>query len=165
MTLQIRHRLRPGDLGRLTALQGEVYAAEYGYDMRFEAYVAETLGEFGCRVGTGTRDRLWLVEREDGELLGSIGIVERDAGQAQLRWFLLAAEARGRGLGHQLLDQALDFCRAQGFRGVYLWTVTGLPAAAHLYLQAGFRLTEQKPAEPLWGPTIAEQRYDLDLTR
>jgi GNAT superfamily N-acetyltransferase len=157
----IRHDVHPGDLGRLLALHGHVYGTEYGFDWRFDAYVAETLGELGRRPSTA-RDRLWLAER-DGRLVGAIGIVERDADSAQLRWFLIRADQRGRGVGHRLLDQALAFCRASGFRSVYLWTVTGLPVAAHLYTQAGFHLTEQKPPATLWGVELAELRYDLQL--
>src|SRR3712207_6069084 len=91
--LTIRHDLRPGDLGRVTELHGVLYAAEYGFDRGFEAYVAETLGEFGRAARPG-RDRLWLAEL-DGRLVGSIGIVGREGGAAQLRWVLLHPDARG----------------------------------------------------------------------
>jgi N-acetylglutamate synthase-like GNAT family acetyltransferase len=159
MPLVVRHELRPGDLGRVAELHGVLYATEYGFDQRFEAYVAETLGEF-ARSGVAARSRLWLAER-DGRLVGTIGIVERGADWAQLRWFLLHPDERGHGLGHRLLEDALAFCRTSGYHEVYLWTVSGLPAAAHLYLAAGFRLTEEKPPERLWGVQLSEQRYDL----
>ena len=62
-----------------------------------------------------------------------------------------------------LIDESLAFCRAAGYRSVYLWTVTGLDAAARLYRAAGFRKTETKPPAMLWGVTLSEERYDLDL--
>lgn len=157
----IRHDLRPGDLGRVTAQHGVLYAAEYSFDHTFEAYVAETLGEFGRTARPG-RDRLWLAER-DGRLAGSIGIVGREGGAAQLRWFLVAPEARGRGLGRRLVEEALAFCRAAGYRSVFLWTVNPLTAAARQYTAAGFRPTEEKDLQAMWGTTLAEQRYDLSL--
>ena len=157
----IRHDLRPGDLGRVTELHGVVYAAEYRFDHTFEAYVAKTLGEFGQTLRP-ERDRLWLAERGD-RLLGSIGIIGRDQNAAQLRWFLVHLEVRGRGLGRRLLGEAVAFCRAAGYRSVYLWTVSPLTDAARLYTAAGFQKTEEKPVQALWGTMLAEQRYDLSL--
>lgn len=158
--LSLRHDLRPGDLGRMTEMHGVLYAAEYGFDHTFEAYVAEGLGEFGRTMPPGSR--LWLAER-DGQLVGSIAIVAREGGAAQVRWFLVHPDARGQGLGRRLLDESLAFCRAAGHRSVYLWTVNILTTAARLYTAAGFRLTEETPVRPTWGVLLAEQRYDLDL--
>ena len=159
--ITIRSSLRPGDLGRVAELHGVLYGAEYGFDVSFEGYVAESLGEFGKAIRPA-RDRLWLAEI-DGRLVGSIGIVGRDDGAAQLRWVMVHPDARGRGLGRRLLNLALDFCRAAGYRSVYLWTVSPLTAAAGLYVSAGFRLTEEHPPELLWGARQSEQRYDLGL--
>lgn len=162
MGVTVRHDIRPGDLGRVVAMHGELYAREYGLDRGFEAYVAETAAEFG-RVARPDQDRLWLAERA-GHLIGSIAILGRDdqeAGAAQLRWFLVDPSARGRGLGRHLLREALAFCGAAGYRSVYLWTVGGLDAAAHLYVAAGFHKTETKPPAALWGTSLSEERYDL----
>ena len=157
----IRHDLQPGDIGRVTEQHGVLYASEYGFDHRFEAYVAEGLGEFG-RIARADRDRLWLAE-VDGRLVGSIAILGREDGEAQLRWYLVAPEARGRGLGRRLLDTSIQFCRDAGYSSIDLWTVDPLHDAARRYTAAGFRLTEESaPASP-WGVTLSEQRYDLKL--
>jgi len=158
--VQIRTEVRPGDLGAVTEFHGRLYAQEFGWNLVFEAYVAGSIGEFGKRYDPA-RDRLWLAER-DGRLVGCIGIVRLDEQTAQLRWFLVAPEARGLGLGRTLIDGAIAFCRQTGVQRVYLWTVSGLPAAAHLYRAAGFRLTEQKPSRA-WGPPVVEERHDLVL--
>jgi len=159
--ITLRHGLRPGDMGRVIALHGELYAQEYGFDHGFEAYVAETVAEFG-KLARPDLDRLWLAERA-GQLVGCIAIIGREDGLAQLRWFLVRPEARGSGLGRRLVGEALAFCRAAGYRSVCLWTVSGLDAAAHLYLSAGFQKTETKPPAALWGATLSEERYDLTL--
>jgi len=157
----IRREIRPGDLGRVTALHGVLYAAEYGFDHRFEAYVGRTLAEFGESAPPGL-GLLWLAERA-GRLVGTVGIVEREEGAAQLRWLLVDPTARGQGLGERLIDEALAFCRGEGYRTVFLWTVHVLTEAARLYVRAGFRKTEEKPLAPLWGAMLAEERYDLML--
>jgi GNAT superfamily N-acetyltransferase len=159
--ITVRHDLRPGDLGRVIAQHGVIYAEEYGFDHTFEAYVAETAAEYGCLARPGL-DRLWVAER-DGQHVGSIAILGREDGVAQLRWFLIDSAARGTGLGRRLVREALDFCRAAGYRSVYLWTATGLDAAAHLYVAAGFQKTETKPSATLWGVRLSEERYDLTL--
>lgn len=158
--ITLRHDLRPGDLGRVTTLHGVLYTAEYGLSQIFEAYVAETLAEFGKLARPG-RDRLWLAER-DGELVGSIGIVGREGGAAQLRWLLVAPAARGQGLGQRLVEEALAFCRDGGCASVYLWTISILPAAARMYLAAGFRKTAEA-GPSFWGREVTEERYDLTL--
>lgn len=158
-TLAIRHGLRPGDLGAIVALHGRVYAAEHGFDTTFEAYVAGPLAE--CVLADSHRDRIWLAER-DGGLVGCIAIVGAAADEAQLRWFLVAPEARGAGLGRRLLETAIEFARDQGYRSVFLWTVSRLAAAAALYRGAGFAKVEERPGRH-WGVDVVEERYTLTL--
>jgi ribosomal protein S18 acetylase RimI-like enzyme len=158
--MQIRSNLEPGDLGYIVYLHGILYAREYHLDHTFEGYVAAGLGEFARSFDAG-KDRLWLAERE-GEIVASIAIAGLPDQTAQLRWFLVHPEARGNSLGRKLLNEALAFCRERGFRSVFLWTISDLQAAAHLYKRAGFFRTEQRTHE-LWGAVHTEERYDLTL--
>src|SRR5262245_58734437 len=155
----IRTKLQPGDLGEVVRLHGVLYAREQGFDPTFEAYVAGPLATF---VRTGSeRERIWIAERE-GRLVGCVAIVEASPGVAQLRWFLVAPEARGAGLGTRLLREAIAFARDQGNRSVVLWTVSALTAAARLYAAAGFRKVEEKPGTA-WGVEVVEEKYELGL--
>jgi GNAT superfamily N-acetyltransferase len=156
---QVRNDLRPGDVGYLIYLHGVLYAQEVGWDHTFEAYVAEPLAEFVR--SHNERERIWIVE-ENGQVAGSIGIVETATDTAQLRWFLLHPDLRGRGLGKRLIEQAIEFCKASGYSLIFLWTTSELKAAAHLYRSAGFQLTESLTHQ-MWGATVTEQRYDLRL--
>ena len=155
----VRNELRPGDIGYLVYLHGVLYAREVGWDHTFEAYMAGPLVEFA--KSHNERERIWIVE-DNGKVAGSIGIVEAAADTAQLRWFLLHPDLRGRGLGKWLIEQALQFCREKGYSQVFLLTTGELKAAAHLYRSAGFQLTESLTYQ-LWGATVTEQRYDLRL--
>ncbi len=158
--VQIRSEIRPGDLGRIVELHGLVYAREYGWNSVFEAYVAQGLAEFFLHNDPRTH-RIWIAELS-GQLVGSIAIVGRGSGTAQLRWFLLDPIVRGQGYGRRLLNIALAFCREIGCHSVFLWTAAGLNASAHLYRTAGFRLIEEREQKE-WGPPVTEQRYDLQL--
>ena len=157
--VDIRNELQPGDLGRIVYLHGTLYAASHGWDHTFEAYVARPLADFALRKNP--REQIWLVEA-DGEVDGCIAIIESVPATAQLRWFLLHPRLRGHGLGRTLLAQALEFARSVGYSSVFLWTVRGLDAAAALYRESGFQLTEET-TNPMWGQVVCEQRYDLML--
>ena len=157
--IRIRHVLAPGDLGMIVHLHGVVYAREYGLDTTFEPYVAKPLAEF-VLDGAG---RLWVAEK-DGIVVGSVAMVDAGPGTGQLRWFLLAPEARGLGLGRRLLDAALGYALERGFTHVFLWSFTDLHEAIRLYERAGFRVTQTETGE-VWGAQRTQVRMDLDLRR
>jgi GNAT superfamily N-acetyltransferase len=138
-------------------LHGVHYAREYGLDTTFEPYVAKPLAEFVlARAG-----RLWIAE-EDGRIVGSIAVVDAEHGEGQLRWFLVAPEARGSGLGRRMLETALGYCRERGMPHVFLWTFAQLDDALRLYERAGFKVTATHKA-PMWGSERTEVRMDLAL--
>jgi GNAT superfamily N-acetyltransferase len=164
----LRSGPRPGDLGTVLAMHGELYAREYGFDERFEAHVARGLAGLATALGEAHDDpparepgRLWVAERA-GEPVGTVALTDEGEDVGQLRWFLVAPQSRGDGLGRLLLRTLLGHARGQGYVHVKLWTVDVLPAAARLYTEAGFRCTERHAAR-LFGHALDEVRYDLDL--
>ncbi len=159
--IKLRAELQPGDLGYITYLHGILYAQEYGYDHRFEGYVAATIAEFAQSFSLD-KDHLWLAEL-NGQIVGSIAVVGRSEKQAQIRWFLVHPDCRGVGCGRKLLREAIQFCYARSYESIYLWTGSELTAAATLYESVGFQRTEEKMHQ-LWGQVIAEERYDLHLS-
>ena len=158
--MNIRKGMQPGDLGSVIHLHGTLYAEEYNLDHTFEGHVAAGMGEFAKEFDPN-KD-LFLVAENDGQIVGSIAINGLPDQTAQLRWFLLHPSTRGAGLGKQMLNEALDFCRNCGFKSVSLFTISELKTAGHLYRQAGFTLTEEKTHD-FWGGIRTEQRYDLVL--
>jgi ribosomal protein S18 acetylase RimI-like enzyme len=158
--MQLRTNIKPGDIGQVIYLHGTLYAQEYDLDYTFEGYVAAGLGEFAKNFDE-RKDRLWLAE-DQGRLVGTIAIAGLPDRTAQLRWFLVHPEARGAGLGRQLLSEAIEFCRNRGAKSIFLWTISELKAAASLYQSAGFRRTEEKQ-HLIWGGMRTEERYDLLL--
>lgn len=158
--MNIRCHLQPGDIGYIIYLHGLSYGKEYGYDHTFEAYVAAGLGEF-AQSFQPNKDGLWVAEME-GQMIGSIGIVRRSESAAQLRWFLVHPQKRGLGIGRALLHSALQFCKECKYETIFLWTISDLTIATHLYKSAGFTKTEEK-THKLWGKILTEERYDLHL--
>lgn len=157
--ISIHTRLRPGDLGAIVQMHGEIYAAEYGLDCTFEPYVAVPLSEFVLR--NDDRERIWTVTHRQ-RIVGSVAIVAASATEAQLRWLLVAPAFRGQGLGRQLVAEALDFCRRCCYASVFLWTLGHLESALTLYRSFGFQRVHRNPHR-LWGQDLVEEQYVLQL--
>ena len=156
--IAIRTQLQPGDIGYVVYLHGRRYKEEYQYGIGFETYVAEGLLAFQQQYDAA-KDAIWICEYHD-RIVGCLFLVNRgDA--AQLRYFIVEPECRGIGLGNKLMRLFMDRLRNSGYRSAFLWTTNELPASAHLYRKAGFRLTEEKPSAA-FGKELMEQRYDLD---
>ncbi len=92
--------------------------------------------------------------------MGSVAIDGQDLGGniAHLRWFILDDGCRGYGVGHQLLQQAIEHCDEQQFREIHLWTFKGLNAARKLYERFGFQLVEEVEGQQ-WGNQVVEQKF------
>lgn len=156
----IRHGLRPGDLGNIVRLHGEIYEKEYGYNIEFEQYVMETITDF-MKTYDPAKDRVWLASCF-GEMVGMIAIIHRPNRKAQLRWFLLRPDFRGIGLGSALMNKAMEFCRQQQFKEVYLLTTNQQGKAASIYTKHGFVKTASVP-ETIWGQDLYEERYERKM--
>lgn len=156
----LRHSVKPGDIGYLTHIHGIVYAREYDYDIKFEAYVARGIANF-IQSFKPEKDRVWLAQANQ-RIVGSIAIVRHSEREAQLRWFFVHPDYRGLGIGKRLLKEALRFSKRRKYKAIFLWTTSELDTARHLYIDAGFRKTKEK-IHNIWGKRVREERYDLHL--
>jgi GNAT superfamily N-acetyltransferase len=164
----IRELGRPGDLGWVIQAHGERYAAEYGFDSRFEALVARIVADYAAGHDP-SREAAWLASREaawlaeaDGERAGCVFCVDGGDETAVLRLLLVTPAARGRGLGGALVDTCLEFARKAGYRRMRLWTTDPLVAARHVYLARGVQLIDAAPHRG-FGVDVIGQTYALDL--
>lgn len=139
----------------------EIYKDEYGFSSEFGDYVEKYVYKFDEHHDED-KENIWIAEA-DGKNVGMIAIVKADDSTSQLRWFLIEPEMRGKGLGHELVKTAVDFCREKGYKHVFLWTVNILETARHIYKQHGFELTETVDNNTWTDRTIKEERWDLYL--
>jgi DNA-binding MarR family transcriptional regulator/N-acetylglutamate synthase-like GNAT family acetyltransferase len=151
---------QPGDLGYVAYLHGRLYDRKYQFGPMFEYYVMKGLTEFMMNTDGG---ELWVAE-VDSEIVGSIAITKSSDTVAQLRWFVLDENYHGMGIGKQLMETSLNFCKENLYEHVFLWTVSTLTTARHLYQKYQFKLTEEKPNEEWTGTTLMEERWDLELS-
>jgi len=92
---------------------------------------------FYCR-GAGN---FWVI-KDAGKLVGSIALIDIGNRQAALRKMFVQKDYRGKekGLGQQLLDHVVDWCRQKGIDEIFLGTFDKLEAAQRFYCRNGFEL-------------------------
>jgi putative acetyltransferase len=101
----------------------------------------------------------YVLEIEDGSIVGSYGLYPMQPGVCELRKMYLHRDYRGRGYGRQMLEDALVQARQLGFARITLETASVLQKAIRLYESYGF-----KPYQPEHLSHRCDQAYMLDLT-
>lgn len=152
--------LESGDAGWIIQQHGELCSRDEGFDIGFEALVAEIMADF-IRRRDPARDRAFIAAR-GAERLGCIFCVGKDEATAKLRLFLVVPQARGHGLGHRLLSACMDWAKAQGYGRMELWTHESHEAACALYAAHGWRLVRSEPIKN-FGVQLVEQSWEIEF--
>ena len=151
----------PGDLGWVLQRHGAVYAAEYGWNSDFEAYVARIIADYITDTDP-RRAAAWVAEL-DGAPAGFVCVVPDDETTARLRLLLVEHWARGVGIGGRLVDEVLRFARQAGYERIVLSTVGVLASARRIYQRAGFTLVHEQ-AEHSYGHDLVTEDWARSLS-
>jgi DNA-binding MarR family transcriptional regulator/N-acetylglutamate synthase-like GNAT family acetyltransferase len=151
---------QPGDMGWIVHRHGVVYALEHGWDEEFEALVAAVVAKF-IQTFDPKRERCWIAEK-DGEVAGSVFLVQQSKTVAQLRLLFVEPKARTMGIGARLVSEAMRFARQARYRKIAACTYGGLRADQRVYERAGFHLVREEPRHR-FGHDLITQRWELRL--
>ena len=89
-----------------------------------------------------TPKSFYYVALVDGKVVGGCGIFPTDNlpdGTCELVKLYLAKEARGTGLGKQLMEISLSWAKENGYTQVYLESMPELAKAVSIYEKVGFK--------------------------
>ncbi len=150
----------PGDMGSVVHMHGRLYAQEYGWDEHFEALVAQICSDF-INNYVPEKERCWIAEM-DGQIVGSVFVVQASAEIAKLRLLLVQPSARGLGLGTRLVEECIRFAKRKGYKKLMLWTNNVLVTARKIYKNAGFELAEQEPHHS-FGQDLVGETWEMVL--
>jgi DNA-binding MarR family transcriptional regulator/GNAT superfamily N-acetyltransferase len=151
---------RPGDIGWVISRHGAVYAQEFGWDIGFEALVAEIGAQFITSYDAA-REHCWIAD-VGGEPVGSIFLVKASDEVAKLRLLLVEKKARGLGVGRALTEQCIRFAREKHYKTITLWTQSILVAAREIYRRAGFVRVASEPHHS-FGVDLIGETWELRL--
>ena len=122
----IRRELREADGRAIAELHNAVYATEYGLDETFVSDVADGVAAAVERGWPARSGAAWLIG--EGERLSGCLALTDEGSYGRVRWFVLAPELRGQGLGRRLLGELLDEARHAGYEALELETFSALSA-------------------------------------
>lgn len=151
---------RPGDIGWVIHRHGALYAAEYGWDISFEALVARIGADFIDNFDPA-RHCCRIAER-DGRIVGAAFVVDAGDRVAKLRMVYVEPSERGTGLGRRLVESGMAFARDAGYTRMTLWTNDVLVPARKLYERLGFALVAAEPV-PAFGKPLVSEAWARDL--
>lgn len=114
----------------------------------FRTLVGDTLREFGFEPDpeidpdladpAAVYTAVWVAVL-DSDVVGSIALRDLGASELELKRMYLRTSQRGRGLGRQLLETALDWARTSGATLIKLDTSERMETAQRLYEAYGFQ--------------------------
>ncbi|OEY73204.1 GNAT family N-acetyltransferase [Salegentibacter salarius] len=137
-TLKIRE-IQPEDNQQVAEVVRTVLV-EMGVPKVGTAYEDEALDDM---FATYQQPRMnYFVVEEEGKVIGGAGIapligLEEKICELQKMYFL--PEARGKGLGAQMMDTCLKFAKSEGFEQCYIETLPYMESARKLYGRSGFK--------------------------
>ena len=159
-SLRIR-TLGIGDIGWIIHRQAVLYAEEYGWDMTYEALIAEILAAF-VKNFDDESDAAWIAEWS-GSIVGSVFLVRASEQVAKLRLLYVEPTARGLGIGRKLVSLCIEGAEKRGYKKLTLWTNDVLVSARRIYEACGFRLVAEERHRS-FGKDLLGQTWELTLS-
>jgi DNA-binding MarR family transcriptional regulator/GNAT superfamily N-acetyltransferase len=151
---------RTGDIGLIVHYNAVRFAEDYGFNQEFEALAAEKAGEF-LRNYNPARERCLVAEMDD-RLVGSVFLVRHTDDVGEVRLLYVAPEARGIGIGKQMLSELMRFARHAGYKKLVMRTESVVEYAVPLFEAAGMKIARETPHHR-FGQNLVGQDWEMAL--
>ncbi len=154
----VQTRIRPATNADIPAVTELIYTVlkEYGLQPDPEHTDADLQDLEGNYLNN--KGSFEVLMDQQGEIIGSVGILRLNETDCELRKMYLAASERGRGFGKLLLELGLQRAAELGYKRVILETASVLKEAITLYQQYGFERYEgENPS------SRCDQMYQLEI--
>ena len=109
---------------------------EFGGNREGLAWADPDLGRFS-EIYNKEGYRYWVVEDENGKVVGGVGIGKLTDDVCELQKMYLLKETRGTGVAHKLMKIALDYAKLY-YKKCYIETLSNMIAANKFYKKYGF---------------------------
>lgn len=130
------------------------YAAQIGVDLEFQNFTNEIQN---IEIQYSRPKGIIFIARNDKNLpLGCFGIRALEGSICELKRMFLKKEARGLGLGKQMLEKAIETAKELGYQKMRLDTLPTMNAAIGLYKKIGFYEIEPYRFNPIQGTKYFE---------
>lgn len=136
-------KIRTSDNSEVKSLIRKVLV-EMGVPKVGTAYEDESLNDM-YKTYDAPRMAYFVVE-ENNSIIGSAGIAPLQGGPSdicELQKMYFLPEARGRGVGAEMMATCLEYARKEGFNKCYLETLPYMENARKLYARTGFQSLEK----------------------
>ena len=130
----------PNDNAKIANIIREV-SKEFGLAPESGFAVADPILDNLYEVYAQENAQYWVIENEQGELLGGGGIspLKGDDSILEIQKMYFLSDIRGFGFAKQILELAFEFAKSKGFKSCYLETTDSLWQAVKLYEKLGFK--------------------------
>jgi len=134
----IIREIQPQDNPQIAAVIREVFIND-GYPKTGTAFADQQLD---CMFEAYDKPKaIYFVVEENGKIIGGAGIAPLDHSQeniSELQKMYFLQQARGKGIGSQMIQKCLEKVTELGYEKCYLETLPEMETAQHLYKKAGF---------------------------
>lgn len=152
MNTRIREANTDRDWDQATALLQRVYVGG-GFT------VAATAAQFMTRTNLEPAGVLFVTVGPAEEVMGTVLLLHPESalrhlavrGEREFRMLGVAEEARGSGVGAQLVEACVARAFAEGAQAVVLWTQPSMHSAQRLYARLGFQRSPERDQEDARG--------------
>lgn len=134
----IIREIQPQDNPQIAAVIREVFITD-GYPKTGTAFADRQL-DFMFEAYDKPK-AIYFVAEENGKIVGGAGVSQLDNSEeniSELQKMYFLQQARGKGIGSQMIQKCLEKATELGYEKCYLETLPEMETAQHLYKKAGF---------------------------